>query len=343
VLSTLIKDDGKRISTHFIGKNVSEPVRKEMEKTYGFIPADKKEQRREDEKQLVVTPQKIQAGKSATMRSITNVLDHVIDRYKYTSLHELNAILRLYNVKADRGAEDGRIYKHRGLNYVVIDKEGKALTKPVKASAFYSKPTLDKIEEKFKDNQKKRIPDKKHLKAAIEWAMQSGPRSLSELAKLLKKEQVDLVIRRNEQGRVYGMTYIDHQKKTVFNGNDLDKMYSAKRMLERLGMEPQQQPGKDQQKEAGKKQQQPQTEQSKQAQPPQKESAQTDKQQTGKEPDKTRIQEKEAIPEEVSKGASKIIEQVVEPDSGESWAINKDLLTEEQRKKKKGFNKQWEM
>jgi len=120
-------------------------------------------------------------------------------------------------------------------------------------------------------------------------------------------------------------------------------MYSAKRMLERLGMEPQQQPGKDQQKEAGKKQQQPQTEQSKQAQPPQKESAQTDKQQTGKEPDKTRIQEKEAIPEEVSKGASKIIEQVVEPDSGESWAINKDLLTEEQRKKKKGFNKQWEM
>ncbi|MBN8789777.1 MAG: relaxase/mobilization nuclease domain-containing protein [Terrimonas sp.] len=350
VLSTLIKDDGKRISTHFIAKNVSEPVRKEMEKTYGFIPADKKEQKREDEKQLVITPQKIQAGKSATMRSITNVLDHVIDRYKYTSLHELNAVLKLYNVKADRGAEDGRIYKHRGLTYVVIDKEGKALTKPIKASAFHSKPTLDKIEEKFKDNEQKRIPDKKHLKAAIEWAMQSGPRSLSKLAKLLQKERIDLVIRRNEQGRIYGMTYIDHEKRTVFNGNDLDKKYAAKRMLERLGMEPQQ-PTKQQQKEQGKEQQQPQHEQNQAAPTAQKnnaqdksqETGQDKQQQTGKETDKTRAPEKETAFEEVSKGASKIIEQVVEPDSGESWAINKDLLTEEQRKKKKGFNKQWEM
>ncbi|ANH81656.1 hypothetical protein A8C56_12295 [Niabella ginsenosidivorans] len=359
VLAPLIRDDGTRISTHFIGKNVSEPVRKEMEKQYGFIPADKKEQRREEEKQLTVTPQKIQAGKSATMRSITNVLDHVIDRYKYTSIHELNAVLKLYNVKADRGAEDGRIYKHRGLTYVVIDKNGKALTKPIKASAFYSKPTLDYIEEKCRENEKKRLPDKKHIKTAIEWAMQSGPRSLAELAKLLKRERIDLVVRRNEQGRVFGLTYIDHDKKTVFNGSDIDKKYAAKRILERLGMEPQQQPEKEQQKQqtvaqqknhsqvqqrSGKEnaaKQQPEHQQ--ETATKQKNSSKARKPETGKEPDKTKAPEKEPALEEVSKGASKIIEQVVDPDSGESWAINKELLTEEQRKKKKGFTKQWEL
>lgn len=341
ILSPLIREDGERISTHFIGKNVSEPVRKEMEKQYGFIPADKKEQRREDEKQLAVTPEKIQAGKSATMRSITNVLDHVIDRYKYTSIHELNAVLRLYNVKADRGAEDGRIYKHRGLTYVVIDKEGKTLTKPIKASVFHSKPTLDYIEEKCKENEKKRLPDKKHIKTAIEWAMQSGPRSLAELAKLLKRERIDLVVRRNEQGRVFGMTYIDHEKKVVFNGSDVDKQYAAKRILERLGMEPQQQPEKEQQKEQAVAQQKDRPQ--RQTAIKQKNKGHTKPQDTGKDPDKTKGSEKEPVREELGKAASKIIEQVVDPDSGESWAINKDLLTEEQRKKKKGFNKQWEL
>lgn len=351
VLSTLIKEDGKRIPTHFIAKNVSEPVRKEMEKQYGFIPADKKEQRREDEKQLAVTPEKIQAGKSATMRSITNVLDHVIDRYKYTSIHELNAVLRLYNVKADRGAEDGRIYKNRGLTYVVIDKEGKTLTKPIKASAFHSKPTLDYIEEKCKENEKKRLPDKKHIKTAIEWAMQSGPRSLAELAKLLKRERIDLVVRRNEQGRVFGMTYIDHEKKVVFNGSDVDKQYAAKRILERLGMEPQQQPEQEQQKEKAVAQQKDRSQQQTgkgnsaklQAATKQKNKRQSKPQQSSKEPDKTTTPEKEPAREELGKGVSKIIEQVVDPDSSESWAINKEMLTEEQRKKKKGFVKQWEL
>lgn len=331
VLSTLIKDDGKRIPTHFIAKNVSEPVRKEMEKTYGFIPADKKERQQEPEHPLLITPQKIQAGKSATQRSIANVLDHVIDRYKYTSLHELNALLKLYNVKADRGAEDGRIYKHRGLTYVVVGEDGKVLTKPIKASAFHNKPTLDYIEGKYRENEQKRLPDIQPVRTAIDWAMQSGPRSLAELAKRLQKDHIDLVVRRNEQGRVYGMTYIDHGKRAVFNGSDLGKAYSAKRMLERLGLAPQLQTKKGQQKAPGEARWRPQR------------TVNDQHPAAGKGPGKNHVPQQETAPEEAGKGASRIIEQVVSPDSGESWAINKELLTEEQRKKKKGFDKQWEM
>lgn len=304
VLSTLIQDDGKRMATHFIAKNVSEPVRKEMEKQYDFIPADKKEQQREDEKQLAVSPQKIQAGKSATQRSITNVLDHVIDHYKYTSLQELNALLKQYNIKADRGVEDGRIYKNRGLMYVVVDQDSKALTKPIKASAFHNKPTLDYIESKFKENEQKREPHKKHVRVAVDWAMQSKPETLGELAKLLQKDRIALVIRRNDQGRVYGMTYIDHEKKTVFNGSDLGKEYSAKRMLERLGSEPQ----------------------------PEKQMRQAKEQQ---QENKTPIPAREnSIADEMAKGLSKMIEQVVEPDYGSS-GINRELTEEEKRKKRR--------
>ena len=34
--------------------------------------------------------------------------------------------------------------------------------------------------------------------------------------------------------QVYGITYVDHQTKTVFNGSDLGKAYSAKSILARL-------------------------------------------------------------------------------------------------------------
>jgi hypothetical protein len=55
-----------------------------------------------------------------------------------------------------------------GQNYVVIDKEGNALVKPIKASAFHSKPALNYIEGKFKENEQKQLPGKKHLKAVID-------------------------------------------------------------------------------------------------------------------------------------------------------------------------------
>ncbi len=315
VLSTLIQEDGKRISTQYIGKNVSEPARKEMELKYGFIPADKKEQQQQDEKKLVITPQKVQAGKSATMRSITNVLDHVIEGYKYTSLQELNAVLKLFNVRAERGAEDGRIYKNKGLTYAVINKEGKALTKPIKASAFHNKPTLARLEKKFEENKLKREPDKKHIKTSIDWAMQSKPSSLAELATLLQKEKIDLVARQNKNGQVYGITYVNHEKKAVFNGSDLGKEYAAKRILERLS------------KEA------PLTKQNQHKTMVKKENEQSNRQVPTKNND---------LNKDVGKGGGKVIEQIIGPDYGDN-GINKDLLTEEQKRRKRNNQKGWEI
>ena len=38
---------------------------------------------------------------------------------------------------------------------------------------------------------------------------------------------VDLVLRRNESGRIYGVTFIDHTSRTVLNGSRLGKELSA--------------------------------------------------------------------------------------------------------------------
>src|SRR5450759_5948402 len=62
------------------------------------------------------------------------------------------------------------------------------------------------------------------------------PNSLQAFKQALEKEKINLVIRQNENGIIYGLTYIDHNTKCVFNGSDIGKEYSAKSILEKCGV-----------------------------------------------------------------------------------------------------------
>jgi len=97
--------------------------------------------------------QKITYGESSTTQSISRILDYVTENYNYTSLKELNNILKLYNVEAYRGSEDSKLYQNRGLLYRVLDDNGRYVGVPIKASFFDSKPTLDNLEKKMIQNQ----------------------------------------------------------------------------------------------------------------------------------------------------------------------------------------------
>ena len=57
--------------------------------------------------------------------------------------------------------------------------------------------------------------------------------SLPDLIASLNRERISAVVRQNKHGIIYGITYVDHKSKCVFNGSDLGKTYSAKMMLER--------------------------------------------------------------------------------------------------------------
>ncbi len=183
-----------------------------------------------------------------TKRAITNVLDEVINQYKYTSLPELNAILKLYNVMADRGKEDTTMFQKRGLVYTALDDKGNKIGTPIKASDFYSRPTLAFLEEKFKQNEVLRQEHKRTLKTKIDLVLFRGQRDLKGFANELQKQGIHVAVRQNTQGIVYGLTYIDHINKTVFNGSDIGKEYSAKAMMEKFEGFQEKQPNQQAQK-----------------------------------------------------------------------------------------------
>ena len=233
IISLKVRANGSRIDMQNIGRNQSEKARKEIEISYGLVPAEKHKR----EKELVAIPvnaSKVEYGRTETKQAITNVLDKVLKNYKYTSLPELNAVLKQYNVVADRGTENSRIFQNRGLVYRILNESGEKVGVPIKASAFYSHPTLKFLEERFIVNEKARTPHKSRIKNTIDMALLNPKKmSIQELKKTLALSGINMVFRQNGEGLLYGITYVDHQTQCVFNGSALGKQYSAKAILER--------------------------------------------------------------------------------------------------------------
>lgn len=233
LVTTNIRADGSRIDLHHLAIHKSEPARKEIEKEFGLVPAQGRNEK--PAYQLEPIPMAaINYGKIQSKKALSNILRGVLDTYKYASLPELNAVLRQYNVLADRGAENSRIFKGGGLVYRILDKDGKPIGVPIKASDFYNKPTLKYLDEKFGRNDRSRIPFKARVKNAVDKALlDSRHLSVEMLAALLERQGIHMALRRNETGILYGITYVDHQTRCVFNGSALGKQYSAKALQER--------------------------------------------------------------------------------------------------------------
>jgi hypothetical protein len=234
ILTTLIQENGKRIPIRYLGKNQSEKARKEIEIAFGLVQAQGKNT---EQKDLIhpVDVEKAVYGKSETKRSITNIVRMVTRSYKYTSLPELNAVLRQYNVTAERGTEKSKMFARKGLLYSLIDQKGKRIGIPVKASAIYTKPTLAFLEKQFKLNEVLRLPLKEPMKKAVDKALQSkAVTNKEEFRSELEKHGIAVLFRTNTEGRTFGITFVDSLRRVVFNGSDLGKPYSATAILERL-------------------------------------------------------------------------------------------------------------
>jgi hypothetical protein len=221
ILSTLIREDGTRIYTNNIGRDRSEPARKQIEEKYKLIRAQS-----ELKPQVPERTENLVYGKAETKRSIANALKQVLTVYKYTSLAELNAVLKGYGAMADRGNRDSFTWRKGGLLYRMLDAHGNPKGVPIKASTIAGKPTLKYLERQFEKNAINRDVLKVSLQHTIDHALKQHPKNIDKLIELLQMQKITTVLRQNAGGRIYGITFIDHRYRSVFNGSDIHKVYS---------------------------------------------------------------------------------------------------------------------
>lgn len=235
IVTTNIKTNGKSIDTHMIGVRKSEPARKAIEKEFGLVKAEA-QKNTADFRLKSVSAAEVSYGKSETRQAIQNVLENVLKKYRYGSLAELNALLSCYNVAAQPGEEGSRVNRHGGLLYRVLDETGNPVGVPIKASSFYNRPTLKKLKPYFIANKTESQRYKSRTKNAVDKVLSRSGIDLKAFTDELAKQGIDVVLRKNEDGFLYGITYVDHVTKCVFNGSALGKPYSAKNIRERCGV-----------------------------------------------------------------------------------------------------------
>ncbi|WP_370589860.1 relaxase/mobilization nuclease domain-containing protein [Rufibacter sp. LB8] len=228
IVTTNIRANGSRIDLHNIGSTLSEKARQEIEWEFKLERAAGKSQSQEF-REL----QPVEYGKEPTRQALSNIVTFVTTHYAFTSLAELNAVLGLYRVTADPGSEGSEMRKKKGLVYAILDEKGTRVGVPFKASALPGKPTLSLLEKRMDRNKAKRQPFKESLATAITGAVAFGV-SKKAFAHRLETLGIGTVFRENKQGITYGVTYIDHRHKTVFNGSSLGKAFSAYSLMKRF-------------------------------------------------------------------------------------------------------------
>lgn len=216
IVALRVRPDGSAIDS----KNNyyrSKDITREIERKYGLHTA---------ERQRITPDMPIRNidPNGDIKRQVANTVKMVGMRYKFQTLGEYNAILSLYNVKCDEA--DGRINgrEYHGLVYFATDDEGKTIASPFKASRLGKFAGREAIEQRY-ERSKERI-DIKPLKKKISRIMSQSTGKEDFIARL-KAENIDLVLRHTDEGRIYGATYIDHDSKTVLNGSRLGRNFSA--------------------------------------------------------------------------------------------------------------------
>lgn len=222
IVSICVDEQGKKISDKF-EKRRSMNVCREMERKYGLTPATSKEHQQKDQ---MFRPVDYQKGDIKSQ--ITSVVRHLPKHYKFQTLGEYNALLSLYNITTEK--VEGKLHgkMQQGLLYIPLKENNERAGHPFKASLFGKSAGLLALDLHFAKC-KKTLNDKEEknvLRAAIIKAVQSTDNE-KDFKKLLAKQGINTVVRRNDSGRIYGITFIHHNSKTVWNGSRLGKEFAA--------------------------------------------------------------------------------------------------------------------
>ena len=226
IVTLAVDEQGKKIND---GNNFyrSKHITREIEQKYGLLPAER--QRTKEAFRL----QKVQPQEGNIKKQLASVIKPAAKFYHCPSFKEYRALLSTYNICVEevKGEMYGKSYN--GLVYFATDDKGKKVGNPFKASLFGKSVGYEALQNRFKAS-KEKLKEKQFApktKAAVVGALNHSATKENFRDNLYRKG-IDVLFRENDEGRLYGITFIDHSNGCVVNGSRLGKELSANAVAE---------------------------------------------------------------------------------------------------------------
>lgn len=220
IVSLRVDGEGKKINDRF-EKRRSKKITDASERKYNLIPSSKV-----SEKAVTETP-KVDTTKGNIKEQVASVVRTVLKRYKFCSLGELNAILSAYNLTVEEVKTEFRGKKYDGLVYVPTDDKGYKISTPINASDIGRGVGYTAVQNKMQKSKQAIKPLISIIRYRVLQTMRTSPKTEEELRQRLEEQSLRVVIRKNEGGRIYGITFIDDKEGIALNGSRLGKGYTA--------------------------------------------------------------------------------------------------------------------
>ena len=222
IVSLRVNSRGRKINDKF-EKQRSKKITDALEKRFGLIPSSKVADKAVEE-----TP-KIDTNKGNIKEQVANVVRMVLKHYCFCSLGELNAILSKYNLAVEEVKTEFRGKKYDGLVYVPTDDKGGKISTPINASDIGHGVGYTAVQNRIQKSKQTVKPLIPTVRNKVLQTMRTSPNTEKELRQRLEEQGLRVVIRKNDNGRIYGITFIDDEQGVALNGSRLGKGYAANR------------------------------------------------------------------------------------------------------------------
>ena len=220
IVSLRIDGEGKKINDKF-EKRRSKQITDALERKYSLIPSSKVTDREMKE------VSKIDTTKGNIKEQVAETLLSVLKHYEFCSLGELNAILSVYNLAVEEVKTEFRGKKYEGLVYVPTDDKGDKVSSPIHASDIGRGVGYTAVQNRMQKSKQAIKPLISIIRYRVLQTMRTSPKTEEELRQRLEEQGLRAVIRKNESGRIYGITFIDDKAGIALNGSRLGKGYAA--------------------------------------------------------------------------------------------------------------------
>jgi hypothetical protein len=221
IVSTCVGIDGKKIPDDYDHPR-SMAICRDLEQKYNMQKATEQEQ-----KQVNKVFKPVNHKNGDIKSQIASVVRHLPKYYSFSTMGSYNALLSLFNITAEevKGERNGQPVN--GLVYVAVDENGNKISNPFKASLFGKDAGVAQLQKHFEQSKEKmKTNPVTVLKNTVELAIHTTSNE-TDFKKQLIEQGINTVVRRNESGRIYGITFIDHESRSIWNGSQLDRSLSA--------------------------------------------------------------------------------------------------------------------